>query len=106
MLLQQICRVQTQCFFGSIILAMPLASSKENCFQISGTKVTFKLNEIQKSMQFFCMLIFHTVFASYLKFGLICLFGTIACATLFLTSYASKVSIENSNLVLQVPFLG
>lgn len=51
-------------------------------------------------MQFFRMLIFHTVFASCLKYGIICLFGTIACATLFLTSHASKVLIENSNLVL------
>lgn len=51
-------------------------------------------------MQFFCMLVFHTGFASYLKYGIICLFGTIACATLFLISHASKVLIENSNLVL------
>lgn len=39
-------------------------------------------------------------FASYLKYGMVFLPATTARATLFLTSHASKVSTEKSNLVL------
>lgn len=56
-------------------------------------------------MQFICMLIFHTVFASFLKYGVTCLFGATARATLSLTSHASKVSTENNNLILSVPLV-
>lgn len=52
------------------------------------------------------MLIFHTAFVSYLKYRIFWFFfGTTARAMLFLTGHASKVSIENNNLLLQVPLL-
>jgi len=52
------------------------------------------------------MSIFHTVLESCLKYGILFSFGPTACTTLFLTSRASKVSTEKSDLILQVPFLG
>lgn len=86
---------------------MPLPSSKEKYFQKSGIKVTFKLNEIEKSIQFFCTCIFRTVFASYLKYGVLCLFGTIAYAMLchYLQAMLAKFHMKIATCFCRFHFL-
>lgn len=83
---------------------MPLPPSKEKCFLNKWYKSYFqtKLNTEINAILLYAY--FSHVFASHLKYRIICLFGTIACATLFLISHVSRVLIANSNLVLQVPF--